>query len=355
MARPYNAANDPIRLGLESLNQGVQHALDRRLRERQLALEEKERAPIDVNVMLAGLSPEERSPIDDVVRKRTEDLLRQVPEDTEFDPEDIDRQAANFSPKEIESLAGLVKGYREKQANRAAAQENIGLAKGALKGLEPGSDVSIGAGGAVGIRGVAPKTAAEVEYEQARAEALRAKAERDKAQIGKSGKLLPAAQGALYIDGQSAMSSMPEVLQTIEKNKDIFGPVRGRAAAVNPYDERGQTINSQIGALRQVFGRFMEGGVLRKEDETKYEKMLPTLSDTPGIAKNKLANAQRLLAKRASEFKNQYEKLGYDTSDLDEIIAWGAPKALGGRGGAGGGDLAAQARAEIERRKAAKK
>lgn len=88
------------------------------------------------------------------------------------------------------------------------------------------------------------------------------------------------------------------------------GPVAGRIASVNPWDTLGQDIQAEINGVKQTVGKGLEGGVLRKEDEEKYKKILPTLSDTPEVAAAKIANLQRrmtnaraIFGKRLSEGK----------------------------------------------------
>jgi hypothetical protein len=111
---------------------------------------------------------------------------------------------------------------------------------------------------------------------------------------------------------------LTDIADTIQLNADQFGPIAGRVAQANPYDTQAQTINAQTRAASQAFGRFMEGGVLRKEDEEKYRKMFPNLSDTPEVAKNKLAVVQRLLQQRQNSDLQAFRDQGYDLTGLDK-------------------------------------
>lgn len=114
---------------------------------------------------------------------------------------------------------------------------------------------------------------------------------------------------------------LEDVGNTIEANKDTFGPFTGRIASMNPYNEQSKTIDSQMRAVSQAFGRFMEGGVLRKEDEEKYRKMFPALSDTPEIATNKLAVVKRLLQQQQQSDLGAFSDQGYDITGLDRGFA----------------------------------
>jgi hypothetical protein len=135
--------------------------------------------------------------------------------------------------------------------------------------------------------------------------------------VGQKARQLSASDVARVNAGNVIPNTLQSVAQTIEKNKDIFGPISGRTASMNPYNERAQTLQSQIKASAQEFGKYMEGGVLRKEDELKYEKMFPGLSDTPEVAKNKLAIVNKLLIDRQNSDVRALRESGFDTAALD--------------------------------------
>lgn len=67
-------------------------------------------------------------------------------------------------------------------------------------------------------------------------------------------------------------------------NSPLLGGLRGKM----PYDTEAQSLQANIARVKQVIGKALEGGVLRKEDELKYAKILPTLRDTDAVAKNKI-------------------------------------------------------------------
>lgn len=69
-----------------------------------------------------------------------------------------------------------------------------------------------------------------------------------------------------------------------------------------------------IDRVKQVIGKALEGGVLRKEDEIKYEKILPTIGDPPAVAKTKLEGLAVALKKRKQTTMDALADAGYDTS-----------------------------------------
>ena len=167
----------------------------------------------------------------------------------------------------------------------------------------------------------------------AKKEAVRAK-KAEKAAKKARGKELTANMVKKINEGNQIPMMLRDVADTIQGNKDVFGPISGRARQMNPYDEKAQAINAQTRASSQAFGRFMEGGVLRKEDEEKYRKMFPNLSDTPETAANKLAIVERLLQQKQASDVEAFKTQGYDLSGLDGATAVRAvPEAIASGGG----------------------
>jgi len=73
-----------------------------------------------------------------------------------------------------------------------------------------------------------------------------------------------------------------------------------------------------IDRVKQVIGKALEGGVLRKEDEYKYTKILPTIGDTATVAKSKLDGLESALRKRRTRLVENLEDAGYDISRFRE-------------------------------------
>ena len=56
----------------------------------------------------------------------------------------------------------------------------------------------------------------------------------------------------------------------------------------NVIIQNGPQVSAVIDRVKQVIGKALEGGVLRKEDEVKYEKILPTIYDSAALVRSKL-------------------------------------------------------------------
>lgn len=160
------------------------------------------------------------------------------------------------------------------------------------------------------------------------------KAQKESEQLKKGTKLAPD-KVLLVQQGAQIPTALDDIGKTLEANVDVLGPVRGRAGQANPYDTRAQTIDAQVRAAAQMFGRYMEGGVLRKEDEEKYRKMFPNLSDPPQIAQNKLQIVRKLLTDKQNADVTALKNQGYDIGGFSTLPEQQSPRILrGGQPGA---------------------
>ncbi len=107
---------------------------------------------------------------------------------------------------------------------------------------------------------------------------------------------------------ESALSSLDDLEQKIKDNLQYIGPIKG-LAALNPYSKAKQ-VQSDIDRVRQVVGKALEGGVLRKEDEEKYKKILSTITDTPENALYKLQQLRTALSTNLSNYQSAQNNAG---------------------------------------------
>ena len=108
---------------------------------------------------------------------------------------------------------------------------------------------------------------------------------------------------ARIADYDTSITMVSDLVTSMEKNKDLFGPVVGYQA-MNPYATEAKTMESEITVTKQIVGKALEGGVLRAEDERKYAKILPSMTDSYVVAQAKAKNLTRLL----QQSKDIYEK-----------------------------------------------
>lgn len=98
-------------------------------------------------------------------------------------------------------------------------------------------------------------------------------------------------------------------------------PVIGNLRRLNPLDTEAQDLNSVIRSVRQLVGKALEGGVLRREDEIKYQEMLPKIGDTDATARAKIANVRRLLESNLTSFMQNSQRFGGGGSLEDVLTA----------------------------------
>lgn len=67
-----------------------------------------------------------------------------------------------------------------------------------------------------------------------------------------------------------------------------------------------------IDRVKQVIGKALEGGVLRKEDEYKYTKILPTIGDKDAVVLTKLNGLETAITQRLEQTIEALEQAGYN-------------------------------------------
>lgn len=117
--------------------------------------------------------------------------------------------------------------------------------------------------------------------------------------------------------GRDAVNQLASLEKTINESIDKFGPVMGRIGQYNEYDAEAQTVQAAVNTAKQTIGKYLEGGVLRKEDEVKYERILPKLSDTPEVAMAKLGLVRNLLKNKLDNNLDALVDQGYDIAGLN--------------------------------------
>ena len=138
-----------------------------------------------------------------------------------------------------------------------------------------------------------------------------------KASRGRGGGQMKPTEVAKFNEGNNAPLVLKDLHGLVDANADIFGPVAGRIAGNNPWNEQSKTIDAQLRQAAQVVGSYLEGGKLMKDDEVKYRNMLPNLADSPEVAKNKLTLVERLIAQRQNSNLDALRGSGYDVSSID--------------------------------------
>jgi len=114
---------------------------------------------------------------------------------------------------------------------------------------------------------------------------------------------------------------------------------------------------AMIRTARQIIGKAMEGGVLRKEDEAKYEAILPKIGDAPDVAQGKIEGLRKLLRdKREAQLESLgsagFHTAGYQTPPMMSRapsapgVPAGVPKPSGAAFGAPAAPAAGRVRVE---------
>ena len=130
-----------------------------------------------------------------------------------------------------------------------------------------------------------------------------------------SNQKLPASDALKLSEAAAFPKMFNQLEESIKKHEGVMGPFQGLIKGNNPYNTEAQQFQSEIGAVAQRVGKYLEGGVLRAEDVPKYAKMLPQMTDTPEVARAKLGNVKRLIQQKMDADRQGLATAGYRLGD----------------------------------------
>lgn len=139
-----------------------------------------------------------------------------------------------------------------------------------------------------------------------------------------SGRTMPAASATALSGTLQGIDQMQTLINQIPdfSKKGLAGPV-GSLRRFNPYDADAQAFQQYVNTYKQVIGKGLEGGVLRKEDEAKYEKIIPRMGDTEEVLKRKAKQLQDMLINKYNTDITSLQRAGYNVKGfLNDEEGW---------------------------------
>lgn len=240
-----------------------------------------------------------------MLKETIADLEAQIPDERDL----------NSQPKQGESFNSAEDRAKEAQALKKQIIGDIAKAKDGLIGLQ---------------RDIEKETRGEARTKRLAEFQAKLREATQRERLGKSsggkdgGKEGPGGGKPLspvYVEkfgfGKTAVNELSLLGSKVAEKKNLFGPVLGRAGSANPYAKESQELQADLKRTAQTIGKYMEGGVLRKEDEVKYEKMLPIMSDTPDVAQYKLKEVEAMLRRKHEQDVSTLKAQGWDTTGLN--------------------------------------
>lgn len=119
------------------------------------------------------------------------------------------------------------------------------------------------------------------------------------------------------------ITDMYKGLQTLQDLSSMVGGqdyaggvIQGNVRKLNPFDTTYKQQQAMVDTARQIVGKAMEGGVLRKEDEEKYKKILPTMQDDPEVAVSKINYITNVIANNMQQYTGLVSGGGNSLSDV---------------------------------------
>ena len=117
--------------------------------------------------------------------------------------------------------------------------------------------------------------------------------------------------------GINQMNDLKSIINTLPDR--ITTPGIAQLSSFNPLDTDAQAFNQYVKTYKQVIGKGLEGGVLRKEDEYKYDQIIPKMGDTKAVLKKKADQLQNMLVNKYNTDLDFYNKSGFNTGSLPKV------------------------------------
>lgn len=153
---------------------------------------------------------------------------------------------------------------------------------------------------------------------------------------GEGGKPLLSGEINKFNDFRSGLNTLDRLSGEVSKTgaaSKASAMVPGFVTEMTGIGTEAKSRQAVLDQAKQVVGKAMEGGVLRKEDEAKYMRILPIISDPPDVAKAKLENLKSVMAQDAEIYLETLEAAGRNVTKVRETLN----KQLGSAPAKGGG------------------
>lgn len=130
---------------------------------------------------------------------------------------------------------------------------------------------------------------------------------------GSAGAQLPAQQAEELGTANAAIAAAEDIYNSWKKDASGIG---GAVASYIPGTDA-KAFGDKRAMAKQVIGSYLEGGVLRKEDEAKYDKYLPEPGDSEKRALKKRDSLIALISQRATAQKKAQKQAGFNVSGIE--------------------------------------
>jgi len=145
------------------------------------------------------------------------------------------------------------------------------------------------------------------------------------------GKMLPPNIINDMNEGATIPALLEDLRKTVKDNSDLFGPIKGRFNSKNPYNERANTLETQIDMITQKAAKYIEGSRLTDQDLIRYKKMLFQLNNPHTTTLSKIDILDRVVKNKLKSDMDALKRSGYSTSGFDSPNVPEMPKILSER------------------------
>lgn len=131
---------------------------------------------------------------------------------------------------------------------------------------------------------------------------------------------VPAGQAVEIGGTEDAIASLDKIMVVIPNigGTGSWTPITDPLNSLNPWNTRVQAKKQYIATIKQVIGKGLEGGVLRAEDERKYEKIIPKMGDTKDVFMIKASQLRETIVNKRKFMLKGLGNAGFNVSGFDK-------------------------------------
>jgi hypothetical protein len=148
------------------------------------------------------------------------------------------------------------------------------------------------------------------------------------------GKPLSTADLAKVTEADKGLDEIANLRAVLQPGTTGFGASVGAAmpsavTSLTGFGEKDKETQAQIDRVRQVAGRQIHGGVLRKNDIEEAKKYIPAIGDTPELVTKKLDALEKMIRDGRADHLKNLGKSGYNVGPYQpaETVGPDAPAA----------------------------
>lgn len=106
---------------------------------------------------------------------------------------------------------------------------------------------------------------------------------------------------------------------SLAETNSIGGPIKGALGKLNPFDNKVKILDAKFKAQTKEIAKAIEGGKLTDSDQDFYDKVSPSVLDSPEVRKEKLRQLDERIALKKDIFLDTLNRGKYNLEGFEDL------------------------------------